>query len=164
MALSKSGIDTSKLNPYRSDLYDGKVKSLSPILNLKNNKLFFKSSLKSPSEFYRASVTDGTVNYTLAASLYNHQTLLRAALLRLIGYNVDLPKYKKTQKIFFKSIEQKKLFIESLSQSTLLAKSRWIPDEAEILSKELFLTLKGFLLEPASRKAVPVYGRLRGVD
>lgn len=159
MELAQKGIDLSELNPKVSSLYKNKKLSLETNENYKalNLKYIYHSALTAPTEFFRASINIKDQNYTISASLYNHQTLLRASLLRLIGYDVEMPKFLHKFRLDFNSLIEKKNFIESLVEKTLLAKSRWLVDPSQADDNEKRLDLKGFLLEPADLKNVSVY-------
>jgi hypothetical protein len=153
LELRASGIDLSKLEPELSSLYRGTSIELEDS-NSDKDEFRYYSSLTAPTEFFRFTVKNNDKKYTLTASLYNHQSLLRAAILKKIGYDVPTPKYLHQFKLNFKSIDEKKHFIEQLVQSTLLSQKRWI---AQNNPNELSLTLKGFILEPSQIKNVAVY-------
>jgi hypothetical protein len=155
--LAQEGIDLSELEPYKSNLYKQTKLDLTQNIQIKNKKIIFHSSLNSPTEFYRASVNIEGENFTISSSLYNHQTMFRAGLLRLLGYDIEIPQYAHTLDLHFSSIEDKNSFLEKLTDSTLLAKSRWIKNLDEDHENNLVLTLKGVLIEPAQLKNVPVY-------
>jgi hypothetical protein len=150
--LKDQGIDLSELEPERSSLYQADKLTMNPIQN--ENKFLFHSLMTAPTEFFRFSVESQNKKYTITASLYNHQSLLRAALLRKIGYDVPTPNYLHSFKLKFESLIQKKEFIDQLVQSTLLSQKRWIKENRE---DSLELILKGMILEPSQIKNVPLY-------
>lgn len=156
MELEEQGQDLSLLNPYNSSLYQENSRELKK-LNVESGDVIFHSTLKSPTEYYRASVNINGKNYTISASLYNHQTLMRAALLNLIGYQSIIPEYREVLRLNFDSVEQKEQFKTSLGQATLLAKKRWIKNIESDDDSKLYLDLSGVLIEPADLEAVPVY-------
>src|SRR5690554_1766490 len=128
MELAREGVDLSRLNPRPSNLW--KDQKLNP-----NNQsqlglpeegalLTFKEFKTSPSEIFRAVVAAGEEQLTLTASLDNHSNILRAGLLRLLGYDVDTPKYYKSLKVRFESKAEKDKFLEVVGEQTLTRRDR----------------------------------------
>lgn len=154
--LANRGLDLSTLDPEPSTLYNPNQYGEIPNIDIDATSMNYQSPLSAPTEFFRASVIINGDNYTISASLYNHQTLLRAALLKMIGYQVAVPQYLPKFTLNFESIAEKDIFLESLTQSTLLSIKRWAPNLNEE-KESLSVTLKGFILEPADLKTVPVY-------
>lgn len=153
MELEKKGVDLSELDPYTNDLFRPGVASSDIRLSVKN-EVAFHSLLQSPTEFFRfVSKTEGR-SYTVTASLFNHETMLRAHLLKKIGYNVPNIFQQQELKVHFSSTASMDLFLQKLVESTLLSKKRWITEENR---NERYLKIKGLILEPSDSKSVPVY-------
>lgn len=167
--LKKAGVDISKLNPYESSLWQNNKYSISNQNELGYSKaptLKFINFKNSPREIFRAKVVDkkSAKQFVITASLDNHTNILRAALLRLLGFNLDTPKFYKKMKIEFKNEKQKKKFIELVGEETLTKREKWVLRD---ISKTKLL-IKGFTIEPAELKNVnihlPVMARARQVD
>lgn len=153
MELEKKGIDLSKLDPYESDLFRLVQKPNNPRLH-NIREVTFNSFLQSPTEFFRFASKNGKQGFTVTASLFNHETMIRADLLRKIGYNAPEVFSQTDLKVQFDSISQMTLFIEKLVESTLLSQKRWIIEENK---DQLYLKMRGLILEPADTTSVPVY-------
>lgn len=170
LELKKNGSDISYLNPYESNLWkDKKYKAHNyEKLNYpKTVNVEFKKFKASPREIFRSVVidrNDSSKQYVITASLDNHTNILRASLLRLLGYDLDVPKIYNSMKIKFNSKEEKETFIENVGEQTLTKREKWILDN----SKEKTLTIKGFTLEPVELRNVnihlPVMSRSRQQD
>lgn len=153
LELEKSGIDLSLLDPYESDLFQPnstKQEVRPPAVT----EVAFHSILQAPTEFFRfASKADGK-SYTVTASLFNHETMVRSSLLRKVGFNVPAISYQHQLKIYFDSTAALDLFLEKLVDKTLLSKNRWLVEENK---SERYLRIRGLILEPADSRSVPVY-------
>lgn len=165
LELKKSGVDISKLNPYQdNNLWSEQKLDASNTAELnypENDEVFnFKAYKKSPSEIFRAIVADSKNNqFTITASLDNHANILRAGLLRLLGYDIDTPKYLKKLTVNFSSIEERDKFIELVGEQTLTKRDKWV-----IKKEDKKVTLKGFTLEPAKLRNVNIHLPLMGRD
>lgn len=157
MELKNNGIDLSTLNPRESRLWKDQSLSASNqnVLNYpdQSETLSFKEFKSSPSEIFRSVVELNDSKFTLTASLDNHTNILRAALLRQLGYDLDVPKYYKALKIKFSSKKERKKFIDMVGESTLTKRERWIVEE---VGNDI-LVVKGFTLEPAKLRNVNIY-------
>lgn len=168
--LIKNGVDLSSLDPKLSHLWKGKklLASNQAELNYPQKpNLVLKQIKASPSEIFRAVVhTSGdiTKQFVIVASLDNHTNILRATMLRLLGYDLDVPKYYPKMKISFKDKAQKDKFIELVGEQTLTKRDRWISKNIS----DTELEIKGFTLEPAELRNVnihlPVMTRSRQQD
>jgi len=153
--LAQTGFDISNLNPHQSHLWSDSRLSLLPELDkasLKGSFQFIEHK-SSPSELFRARVGLNGDDYTLIASLDNHSNMIRAALLRKLGYNITLPIFFKNLEVEFKNIDERDKFLEKLGEDTLTKRDRWI-DKSE---NELKLNLKDVLIEPSKLKNVNLY-------
>ena len=97
LKLQRTGTDLSALNPYESTLWQNKKHKLLPP-KIKTTSFEFEDYKASPTEIFRSIIVDpsSSQRFTLTASLDNHSNILRAALLRLTGYDVALPEFKET--------------------------------------------------------------------
>ena len=165
LELQKSGIDISTLNPYQDNnlWQDHKLNSNNSdeLRYPKSTGLVtFKSFKKSPSEIFRAIVTDkNNHEFTLTASLDNHTNILRAGLLRLLGYDIDTPRYYQELTVKFESNEERDKFLELVGEQTLTKRDKWV-----VSKKENEITLKGITIEPAKLRNVNIHLPLMGRD
>ena len=158
--LKRNGLDISKINPKESNLWINKKLSTDNYnsINYPGDQdlvsgVTFKNYKSSPTEFFRALVEDSKGNYwTLVASLENHTNILRASLLRLLGYHIDTPKFYKEIKINFSSNDERDKFLSNLGEATLSSRNRWIKSE-----NDSSLTLKGLTLEPSKLSNVNIH-------
>jgi hypothetical protein len=170
LELKKNGSDISYLNQYESNLWKNKKYKAHNYEDLNYPKVVdvnFRNFKASPREIFRSVVidrADSTKQYVITASLDNHTNILRASLLRLLGYDLDVPKIYKSMRITFNSIEEKESFIENVGEQTLTKREKWIIENKE----EKSITIKGFTLEPVELRNVnihlPVMSRSRQQD
>lgn len=163
LELKQNGIDLSTLPIRTSTLYRGqKLKSLEHRnFPTKNDVLTFEDYKSSPSEFFRSVVSLNGKRYVLTAGLDNHFNIVRAKVLRMLGYDVDLPKFYKNLNLSFESAEKRDEFLEVLGEQTLTKRDKWKEEESE----GNVLILRSVTLEPASLRNVnlflPVMNRTR---
>ena len=152
-ALKKNGFDISTLEPYKSGLYTQRKLSTKTELD-EDSSYIFNSYKVSPSEIFRANITGGKNNkrYVLTASLDNHTNIIRAHLLRLIGYDIDIPVYLRTLPLYFKTSKEKTLFLKKLGEETLTNRKKWIHSETDYS-----VVLKDITLENAELKNMNIY-------
>lgn len=102
-------------------------------------------SAEQPGKFYRFSL-----------SRYSHTTLMRAALLRKLGYFVESPKYYKNLRVFFASEEEKNTFKTNAEQYMIvdLADRKWI---IENNTQNHSLVFSDAVLEPASNEYFDIH-------
>ncbi|MDA8792767.1 hypothetical protein N9N67_05945 [Bacteriovoracaceae bacterium] len=155
------GKDISLLNPRVSNLYLNKPL---PISNMEQNNfpaenatVSFEEESDSPTGVYRSTVrfkNNSPQNqlFTLSASLLNHGVIINAGLMRLMGYNVDLPKYYHELNLEFPNETAKKGALKFIGEKTLLLKDKWITGETQNTLK-----LKGAILEPSQIKSLNLY-------
>lgn len=153
MELAKKGVDLSELDPYTSDLFRSQMAPGEARPQIKN-EVVFHSFLQSPTEFFRFVSKSENQSYTVTASLFNHETMLRAHLLKKIGYGVPEIIQQPELKVYFETHASMDLFLQKLVESTLLAKKRWVIEDNRY---ERYLKIKGLILEPSDTKSVPVY-------
>ena len=159
ISLIQNGVDISTLNPIESNLWKNtklKVSNQQDLNYPKKAKLVLKQIKASPSEIFRAVVhKQGDINsqFVLVASLDNHSNILRATMLRLLGYDIDVPKYYPEIKISFSDKKERDQFVEVVGEQTLTKRDRWV--KKTISDTELII--KGFTLEPAALRNVNIH-------
>ncbi len=94
-------------------------------------------SLENPGLFYRFSL-----------SRYSHTTLMRAALLRKLGYYVPSPKYYRNLRVFFANEEEKKTFLKNAQESMIsdFQSRGWVTEDN---TKNHSVVFSDAMLEPA---------------
>lgn len=125
-ALANQGQDLSVLNPAENKMWQNRVypgvedvpgsyptsargvQFLSEEAALPFTYMSRVQSNENPNLFYRLSL-----------SRLTHTTLMRAALLRKLGYYVPSPKYYRNLRVFFKSEEEKKSFLKNAQESMI---------------------------------------------
>lgn len=140
--LKEEGIDLAELSPYESHLWQDQKHPLAKKLNIK--QVHFEEFKASPREFFRAKVSANGQAYVLTASLDNHTNIIRANLLRSLGYDIQTPSYYQKMKVSFRSEKDKELFKEELGSKTLTNRKKWFEQE-----KETELIVKNITLAPA---------------
>lgn len=158
--LRKTGIDLSRLNPQASDVWsDQKLSALDNSTAAFPSEstiptLQWKSKMPlNPEGWFRGQVqaigADGQSRiYRLVMSLNTHQALMRAALLRKVGYPVQSPRWYKKLRVQFENAQAKKEFISDLSiEGGLVDHKRWVIENAE---SKLEVVLQDAMLEPAT--------------
>lgn len=95
------------------------------------------------------SQEDPTKFYRFSLSRYSHTALMRAALLRKLGYYVASPKYYKNLRVFFNSEEEKQTFLTNAEQYMIvdLASRNWVIEDNKQNHSVVF---SDAVLEPAS--------------
>lgn len=159
LELKKKGFDLSTLNPYESHLW--KNESLASQnydetdLPSVEDELVFENFKASPTEIFRAYVyhkQNPLKRYLIIGSLDNHTNIIRAALLRNLGYRIPTPKYLPQVKIEFRNAQQMKTFIETVGEQTLTKREKWVVEQ-----KEKSAIFRGFIIEPAKLENVNIY-------
>jgi len=154
--LIQSGFDISTLNPKSSELWQNSKKSIENYNELqypKNNESFeFLKFKASPTEIFRAQVRSNNQYFNLIASLDNHTNIIRAGLLRLLGYKIDAPKIYKSLTVSFNNSDERDKFLELLGEGTLTNRDRWV-----VSKTDTSLTLKDIIIEPAQLNNVNIY-------
>lgn len=153
--LHNKGVDLSTLDPQPNDVWKPQpqpaVDDLDKTFPADGVPVSFDSFLPATNSLFRARVAsvgpDGQKkHYQLMASLEGHAVLARSAMLRRLGFAVSTPRYYRALTVHFESVDQRRQFLDSLSDATLLNRMRWIeampPDFAEV-------TLHDVVLEPA---------------
>ena len=148
--LESKGIDLSVYDPSESDAWQSKAYADNLAfpeekaqVEFTENTSFIKGSTR-----IRVSVdlpNLGTQHYYLVIGLSNPFVIAEAATLRKTGFRVPLPKYYNNLTVNFPSVEKRERFLDSISDTTQTARTRWTVDYKE---KEQTVTLQGAILEP----------------
>lgn len=154
-ALARQGVDLSDLNPAENKMWQNRsypategnstaypealtgVRFLSEEAALPFTYMSRVQSQDNPQLFYRLSL-----------SRYSHTTLMRAALLRKLGYFVPSPKYYRKLRVTFSSEGEKETFLKN-SQESMISdfKSRgWVAEDNAQNHSVVFVDA---VLEPA---------------
>ena len=152
LELQSQGVDLGMLSPYESGLWQNTKHSLDQIV-LNGQQYSFEEYKRSPTEFFRAVVSSGGARYVLTASLENHTNIIRAGLLRKLGFDISLPKYQNQVSISFNTVQEKADFLEKLGEETLTARARWVARETD----DNILHLKDVTIESAELKNVNIH-------
>ncbi|MCT4641070.1 MAG: hypothetical protein N4A33_02160 [Bacteriovoracaceae bacterium] len=151
--LKRAGIDISQLNPFISHLFKNEKLDTLTKKNYNNSDFIYLENKSSPTEIFRSYIADKNANrFIITASLDNHTNIIRAVLLRKLGFDIDLPVLKEKLTVNFRNVDQKKDFIANLSEQTLTSSKRWIIHE-----NEKSVTLRHIILGPAKLNNVNLY-------
>lgn len=155
--LRKAGTDLSLLNPAANDVWsDQKLSttdfSMTSFPSDGATINYFDKVIANPRGWYRAQVqgvgSDGAAHdYRLIVSLDIHQAMVRAALLRKLGYPVQSPKWYRRLTVRFSNKEQRELFGNMISNQSLADRKRWIVSEDEKTNQ---VVIQDVMLEPAT--------------
>ena len=151
LELVNSGVDTSDMSPVPSKLFKGQKLDLDTFEIPRELSFNYLSKKLSPFGLFRIDVEVNGEFYVLMFDLDNHEHMLRAAILRKLGHDIDMPKYIDELTLSFESKEDRLNFEELLANDTRSNRTRWI-----IKSSGKKIQLKGALLIPAKLKA-PFY-------
>lgn len=152
------GQDLSLLQPQESLLWKDK-KNSTRITKIKFQESKFHSYLSSTKGLFRSSLdivgSDGIIEpKTLTVSLSNHGSLLRVALLRKLGYQIEVPEYIQKIKISFDSLKKKEHFLDAMSDRSLTSRKRWIVENPK---DENWVILRDVVLEKGRVKVHPLH-------
>ncbi len=159
--LRKAGTDLSLLTPVANDIWsDTKLSAIDTSASAASAYpddsavLEFKSLVpENPEGWFRTQVQgvgkDGQTRlYRMLLSLNTHQALMRAALLRKLGYPVQSPKWYRQVRIRFSSDAALKEFVAEIpTQAGLVDNKRWVLNE-DLAKKEVWL--QDVMLEPST--------------
>lgn len=159
--LRKAGTDLSLLTPVANDIWsDTKLSatdtSASAVSAYPDDSavLEYKSLVpENPEGWFRTQVQgvgkDGQTRlFRMLLSLNTHQALMRAALLRKLGYPVQSPKWYRQVRVRFSSDAALKEFVAEIpTQAGLVDNKRWVLNE-DLAKKEVWL--QDVMLEPST--------------
>lgn len=125
-ALASQGTDLSALNPVDNKMWQNRtysaIENTSGTYPLAANGVQYLSEEAALPFTYMSRVQSREkpgMFYRLSLSRYSHTTLMRAALLRKLGYYVPSPKYYRNLRVFFKSEDEKKAFLKNAQESMI---------------------------------------------
>ncbi|MGK5083892.1 hypothetical protein WDW37_11370 [Bdellovibrionota bacterium FG-1] len=147
--LSQNGVALWQLDPEESILWKNPsteqpsgVESLPP----EGASVQFNSYLASTRGMFRSSVEDQSAQpFTLTVSLGSSAALMRAGLLRRIGYQSANPRLYRSLTIRFATVSVRNQFLDDLADRSLTSRKRWIK---ELPADKAEVTLQGVVLEP----------------
>ncbi len=164
--LLKKRFDLSQLDPQESLLWRNQALPASNQDQLgypqEGAILVYDSSLPSPGFSHRISVDAEVAGqrkaFTASFSTDSHAAIIRAGILRRIGFSVDVPKYYKKLTIRFPDVATRDSFIQEMADNSRTDRSRWVLEAPEGKPE---ITVKGAVLEPGRLRTVNVHwGRL----
>ncbi len=145
--LAKKGIDLSTLDPLPNDAWQ--PASL-PVSNADKfgypptaSQVHFLNDI-APNGMYRGQVEYYGRPFRLIVDMDAHQAIMNAALLRKLGYPVDMPKHYDELALHFDTLVQMRNFIDNFAFETEFSRDRWIKSVDE---KNLVLSMKDVNLE-----------------
>lgn len=156
--LRKSGQDLSFLDPAENDVWTNTklsaVDTSTSAFPKEGTPFEYKETVKlNPEGWFRTQIqsvgSDGVTRfYRLVMSLNVHQALMRAALLRKLGYPVQSPQWYKKATVKFADANARKNFIGQIStQAGLVDHKRWVLSEDEKTNE---VVLQDVMLEPST--------------
>ena len=156
--LIHSGKDVSLLDPRASDVW---TPTSLPATNderfgypADGATLTYDSDLPNSEGMMRARVVaeDGRA-FRLVVSLNSHASLIRAALLRRLGYTISSPRYYRSIRLRFKDLDQRNLYLDGVSYGNGgVAPARWLVSTP---GAEPILELSDIVLEPGRIETPP---------
>ncbi len=151
-SLASQGFDLSLLNPQENKMWQNQKYPTADATQPHETQVLYQSSEAQLPFTYMARVQSGSnpeIFYRLSLSRMTHTTLMRAALLKKLGYFVPTPQYSKNLRIFFKTEDEKSDFLK-LAQETMISdfESRgWV---IENNTQNHSLVFSDAVLEPAT--------------
>lgn len=145
--LVKHGVDLSTLDPLPSDPWQPTPLSFSNAEKFNyppnGSQVDFKNDI-SPKGNYRGQVEYNGSPFRIVIDMDSHQYLMNAAMLRKLGYPVDMPKRYQRLQLRFTTLDEMKNFIENFAFETGFSRDRWLVSVDE---KNLTVSLKDVNLE-----------------
>lgn len=151
-SMADAGQDLSLLNPQENKMWQNQKYPLTDATQPHETSVIYQSDEAQLPFTYMARVQSGSnpaLFYRLSLSRMTHTTLMRAALLKKLGYYVPTPQYSKTLRVVFKSEDEKNNFLK-MAQETMISDfdSRgWVTEND---SKGHSLVFSDAVLEPAT--------------
>jgi hypothetical protein len=153
----RNGLDTSTLEPRRSNLY---VANRLPLVRTEENAypaegttLQYQGPLPYTRGLVRARVASAQnpdLSFQLAFSLDTHAALARNALLRALGYNIPSPRYFARLPVQFGTLADRDKLLDLIADKTLTARGRWVVGGLEEINKnKTTIVFQDIVLEPA---------------
>ncbi len=155
--LRSAGKDLSLLEPAANDVWSNNklsaVDGASSVFPPEGANLKYTDTvILNPKGWHRSQVqamgSDGVSHdYRLVISLDLHQAMMRAALLRKLGYPVPSPKWYRKVTLQFSNEAERSLFTATVSNQSLADHKRWMISEDE---KQNRIVLQDVMLEPST--------------
>jgi hypothetical protein len=151
--LRKSGFDLSTLNPIESDVWqnrsypasDEETHAYPPATDA--TLAYHRIMPLNPDGWFRSQVSYENKMFRMSLSLNVHQALMRAALLRKMGYPVQSPRWIKNLTLTFPDKKSKETFIKEISvQAGGVDHKRWVTKEDPDSNQ---IQIQDAMLEPA---------------
>jgi hypothetical protein len=155
MGLARTNIPLWQLDPESSELWSAQPQDPNVgerTLPAEGSTLrfdSFKASIASP-RMFRAAVdgidplTQHLREYTLTVSLNNAASVIRAALLRRIGYRVDAPRVYERLTLSFDQLQDRDRFLQEMAERSTTSRDRWLVSQSDSPPQ---VTLRGVMLE-----------------
>lgn len=125
-ALANQGTDLSLLNPLENKMWQNRiypgVEDIPGSYPVAQNGVQFLSEEAALPFTYMSrvqSLENPNLFYRLSLSRLTHTTLMRAALLRKLGYYIPSPKYYRNLRVFFKTEAEKESFLKNAQESMI---------------------------------------------
>lgn len=127
--MAESGFDLSVLNPQENRMWQnqkhaGQEATTATFPDSEVGVQFLSSEAERVEVFSYiarvASAKDPNTFYRMTLSRYSHNTLMRATLLRKLGFYVPSPRYYPKLRVYFKNEEEKQEFIRVVSEEVVL--------------------------------------------
>jgi hypothetical protein len=118
--LADQGVDLSTLDPQDNKMWQNKSYPVTDGTQPQETAVTYQSTEADNTFTFMArvqSTKDPSLFYRLTLSRLTHTTLMRAALLKKLGYYVPTPQYSKNLRVIFASEAQKKDFIENAQKN-----------------------------------------------
>ncbi|MGZ3768950.1 MAG: hypothetical protein ACXVCP_05620 [Bdellovibrio sp.] len=154
-ALAAKGVDLSVLNPaenkmWQNRIYPGVEDIPGSYPNGPRGVQFLSEEAALPFTYMSRvqSVENPSLFYRLTLSRFSHSALMRAALLRKLGYYVPSPKYYRNLRLFFSSETEKEAFLKNAQESMIsdFQSRGWVVDNNK---QDHSVVFADAVLEPA---------------
>lgn len=162
-ALAAKGTDLSVLNPVENKLWQNRIYSAVedrpeayPFGGIGVQFLSEEAALPFTYMSRVQSIENPALFYRLSLSRFSHSTLMRAALLRKLGYYIPSPKYYRNLRVLFPSEEQKELFLKNAQESMIsdFDSRGWVIDNNKQNHSVVF---SDAILEPAQAEYFDIH-------
>jgi hypothetical protein len=118
--LASQGVDLSALDPQENKMWQNQKYPVIDATQPQETAVTYQSTEADNTFTFMArvqSTQDPTKFYRLTLSRLSHTTLMRAALLKKLGYYVPTPQYSRNLRLLFKSEEEKTDFLTAAQKS-----------------------------------------------
>lgn len=158
----RNGIDLSKVDPRETDLWKNKKHSATEYPSLDFPKdggtVNWIESVDGAASLVLAFVEANNTKFRLTVNLDVHAALMRAALLRKLGWPIPSPKRYKKLTVHFESPEERDTFMGLVVTKTGTKEEDWYFDKSNPPSEtSLDVALKDITLEPEVAMITPYH-------